>query len=372
MVQGNGVSAGTAWKKSIRAPRPTAPIDSRSAILVVGAAPVKHTRVVKAVVWASAPGDRCDKLARSQGDVTEASSSRRPRPSHAALAIPRIRGRECSLGTAEAARAAWENDNFSWSPRRRRYKIAKGHQRTVFPKDDAVDNESLGIPESYSGLARLFPLPNLVLFPGIIQPLHLFEPRYVQLIEDAIAGDGLIAMAHLRPGWEPSYDRAPPIYPTVCLGRIMTYSRLEDGRYNMLLRGLRRGRVVREIASDRLYRLAQVQLVPQATGEGEADMSAVEVRLRRQFLQFCRHDASLDFQAIESLLNRPMPLENLIDLIAFSLDVAPELKQAVLEADSLVARLRWVARELDQSLARRHVTDASVMQSRFPPVFSAN
>src|SRR5262245_20349927 len=89
--------------------------------------------------------------------------------------------------------------------------------------------------EGFAGLARLFPLPNLVLFPHVIQPLHIFEPRYRQLLADALVDDRLMAMALLQPGWEKDYHQRPPIHPVVCLGRIFKEEKLADGRYNLLL-----------------------------------------------------------------------------------------------------------------------------------------
>src|SRR4051812_12320348 len=93
-------------------------------------------------------------------------------------------------------------------------------------------------PDDFSGIVRLFPLPNLVLFPHVAQPLHIFEPRYCALMADALDDDRLIAMALLRPGWEDDYHKQPPIHDMVCLGRIQQEMRLEDGRYNFLLQGL--------------------------------------------------------------------------------------------------------------------------------------
>ena len=108
--------------------------------------------------------------------------------------------------------------------------------------------------DDFRGLARLFPLPNLVLFPSVIQPLHIFEPRYRQLTEDALKDDRLIGMALLRPGYEEDYHNSPPIYPVICLGRIYKEERLPDGRWNLLLHGLTRARVESEVDADRLYR----------------------------------------------------------------------------------------------------------------------
>src|SRR3954447_10843753 len=92
--------------------------------------------------------------------------------------------------------------------------------------------------EHFSGLARLFPLPNLVLFPHVVQPMHIFEPRYRQMTAESLAGDRLIAVVLLQPGWEEHYDDRPALHAVGCLGRIVAEERQADGRYNLLLRGL--------------------------------------------------------------------------------------------------------------------------------------
>src|SRR5215471_18460248 len=107
----------------------------------------------------------------------------------------------------------------------------------------------------------LFPLPNVVLFPQVMLPLHIFEPRYRQLTVDALAGDRLIGMVLLRPGWESDYEGRPALYQTGCLGRILAEQRLDDGRFNILLRGITRVRLVVEIEHDKLYRSARVEPV---------------------------------------------------------------------------------------------------------------
>src|SRR5579884_3720517 len=107
-----------------------------------------------------------------------------------------------------------------------------------------------GALTDFSGTARLFPLPNLVLFPYAVQPLHVFEPRYRQMTRDALAGDRLIAVVLLQPGWDVDYEGRPPVHPVACVGRVLAENKLEDGRYNLLLRGLRRVRILDELASD--------------------------------------------------------------------------------------------------------------------------
>ena len=115
-----------------------------------------------------------------------------------------------------------------------------------------------------SDLLPLFPLPNVVLFPNVFLPLHIFEPRYRELTADAIAGDRMIGMVLLCPGWEHDYEGRPPVYPIGCSGVITHVDRLEDGRYNIVLRGVERFRIIEE--DDRLsYRRAHVEQLPDAT-----------------------------------------------------------------------------------------------------------
>ena len=74
----------------------------------------------------------------------------------------------------------------------------------------------------FKGVVRLFPLPDLIMFPHVMQPLHVFEPRYRALLNDALNSDGLIAMSMLAPGWEADYEGRPPVLPYACLGKVVT------------------------------------------------------------------------------------------------------------------------------------------------------
>src|SRR5262245_34178887 len=128
-----------------------------------------------------------------------------------------------------------------------------------------------------SDLLPLFPLPNVVLFPNVFLPLHIFEPRYREMVADALATDRLIGMALLRPGWERDYEGRPPIYPIGCSGVITHAERLPDGRYNIVLRGLERFRILEEDSS-RSYRRAAVDALR------EPDLAAED----RALLRTCR------------------------------------------------------------------------------------
>ncbi|HEU4685755.1 MAG TPA: LON peptidase substrate-binding domain-containing protein [Nitrospira sp.] len=107
----------------------------------------------------------------------------------------------------------------------------------------------------------IFALPNVVLFPKTYLPLHIFEPRYRQMVDDAVTSGQCIGMALLREGWEAGYYGNPPIYSMGCVGRLVSVQALADGRSNILLQGLERFEVVEE-SYDRAYRQANIELKP--------------------------------------------------------------------------------------------------------------
>jgi len=107
-------------------------------------------------------------------------------------------------------------------------------------------NRGMSIPAGSLAAVPLFPLPNVVLFPRAVLPLHIFEDRYKAMTADVLAGNRLIAMALLRPGWEKDYYQTPAIEPVVCGGEIRSWEQLPDGKYNFLLQGRTRARVISE------------------------------------------------------------------------------------------------------------------------------
>jgi Lon protease-like protein len=221
----------------------------------------------------------------------------------------------------------------------------------------------------FRGRVRLFPLPNLVLFPFVVQPLHVFEPRYRQLMEDALADDRLLALALLKPGWEEHYHKRPPIYPGVCVGKIFKEERLADGRFNLLLHGSRRARVIEEIKTDRLYRTARVELIEEVNATSEA----LERSLRKQLGQrvttwFQEQDQARD--QLRQLLQSTLPLGTLCDVFAYALPLAVEMKQELLEEPNVEDRARQLLAQLD-ALATSE-TASSGADRKFPPDFSPN
>jgi Lon protease-like protein len=106
----------------------------------------------------------------------------------------------------------------------------------------------------------LFPLPDVVLFPGMLLPLHVFEPRYRRLLHDVLASDGMLAIPRLKPGFESEYYRAPAVHDICGIGRVVQHEQLADGRYNILVRGTARGRLLTETAQEP-YRTAHFEVL---------------------------------------------------------------------------------------------------------------
>lgn len=184
-----------------------------------------------------------------------------------------------------------------------------------------------------SDLLPLFPLPNVVLFPNVFLPLHIFEPRYREMINDAVASDRMIGMVLLRPGWERDYEARPAVYPIGCSGVITHVERLPDGRLNLVLRGLERFRIVMEDHA-RSYRRAVVEPI------GDAALSAGDraaIQRQRSKLEALLAPAVENAPA-DSKIPAAMPDEDLVNALAQYLDFEPLEKQALLEQRCLRSR----------------------------------
>jgi Lon protease-like protein len=183
-------------------------------------------------------------------------------------------------------------------------------------------------------LVPLFPLPNVVLFPRAVLPLHIFEERYKTMTRHVLEGDRQIAMALLRPGWEKSYYGRPAIEPVVCVGTILSAEELPDGKFNFLLQGTMRGQVVAEISNEP-YRLARVRAIEDVPATPDV------MRARRQQLieLFSSQPVAATVMARQfmKILATPMPTAEIADLAAFTFIEDAAVKQALL-ADADVAR----------------------------------
>ena len=181
----------------------------------------------------------------------------------------------------------------------------------------------------------LFPLPNAVLFPGVPLPLHIFEPRYREMVRDVERGeDKLVGMVLLRGEWRKDYYGRPEIYPVGCAGRMVSVEPLADGRYNILLQGVREFAVVGEPGT-LAYRVGEVEW----RSPGAADVPG-ELRTRIHAL-VQRYLEEREPTLVARLLSDPsLSDELLINFLCYALDFSPMEKQALLEAPGLVDRAR--------------------------------
>ncbi|HVX11092.1 MAG TPA: LON peptidase substrate-binding domain-containing protein [Pirellulales bacterium] len=219
----------------------------------------------------------------------------------------------------------------------------------------------------FSGRARLFPLPNLVMFPHVLQPLHVFEPRYRDMVEEALAGDRLITMAILAPGWEADYEGRPPLLPIACLGRIASHQRLEDGRFNLLLAGLRRVRLLRELPPDKLFREAEVEILDDLYGAlGGGRRPILQRRLVEVFREQTPNLKQLHEQ-LDQIMESEVPLGMLTDILAFTLKLTTPVKEQLLAETDVDRRAERLLETLQAG-----GTATETPAAKFPPDFSAN
>ena len=187
----------------------------------------------------------------------------------------------------------------------------------------------------------VFPLPNVVLFPNVFLPLHIFEPRYRAMVADALAGDRIIGMILLKPGYEADYEGRPPIYAVGCAGVITHAEAQPDGRYNIVLRGLEKYRIVSEDES-KPYRLANIEVLTEMTPEADK----AELRRHRQRLEALLA-AAVERAGSEPRFPPAVPDEDLVNALAQYIELDPLERQALLERDGILARCRGLVELLE-------------------------
>jgi len=184
----------------------------------------------------------------------------------------------------------------------------------------------------------LFPLPDVVLFPHMPLPLHVFEPRYRKMTTDAMASHKIIGMTLLKPGWEQDYYGRPPVYPVGCAGLLEECRRLEDGRFNIRLKGVSRFRIVSEQGGEP-YRLATVESLTDEVG----DATALESGRRKVLAAIGRAADGPSF-----LVTQPeLPPELFVNAVCQALSLSPVEKQSLLDCDTVGRRCARLLEILD-------------------------
>jgi uncharacterized protein len=221
-------------------------------------------------------------------------------------------------------------------------------------------------PDQFSGLARVFPLPNMVMFPHVMQALHIYEPRYRALLEEAIEDDRLIAMGLLAPGWEQQYEGRPALRSTACLCRVATHQRTDEGTYNVLLLGVRRLRLVKEMPPHKLFRVVESEIVedfePDDAPAGMA--TALQQKLLAAF-KAAMPKIPAAYEQLDQLLGSQITLGMLSDIVAYTIDLDLEWKLRLLAENNVFRRTQILL----EAIASRPAAGSARV---FPPLFSVN
>lgn len=184
----------------------------------------------------------------------------------------------------------------------------------------------------------IFPLPDVVLFPHTVLPLHVFEARYRAMVTDCLARDKRLAVVGLRPGYEESYHGRPPVFAVAGMGEIVRWVRLATGRFNILLRGDARIRIDGELPTDTLYRMVTGTRL-EDRGEDEPAVEALATAVREKCRRLLRAVARPASDMAE-VLDRKTAAGVLCDQVAAALLPQPVERQALLEEIDVSRRLR--------------------------------
>lgn len=217
--------------------------------------------------------------------------------------------------------------------------------------------EESSIQVNFAKPIPLFPLDSAVLLPQQVIPLHIFEPRYRQMIGHALDSAGQFAMSVFRgPKWKLEYHGRPPLRPAVCIGQIIQHEKLEDGRYNVLVQGVCRARIIDELAPSetRLYRAALLEPVG-IDAEEEQKLYGVRERLTELLADGPLAQLSHAEKVVEHIRNDEIPTAVVMELVSFALPTNREVRYRLLAEGDASERADLLEHELRglQHLLRR-------------------
>jgi Lon protease-like protein len=192
----------------------------------------------------------------------------------------------------------------------------------------------------------IFPLEDVMLFPDMSVPLHVYEPRYKAMIADALKGNRIIGMVLLRPGYEKDYDRSPSVFPIGCAGVINEVEQLPNGEYNIVLGALTKYRITREEAS-RPYRIAHVTPIADVT----SDSDRAALHARRERLEALIHESG-GRTGIGAVPNN-ISDESLVNGISQLSHIDELDRERLLETSNPLTRAEALIAILEKSIAER-------------------
>jgi Lon protease-like protein len=198
------------------------------------------------------------------------------------------------------------------------------------------------IPAAALEALAIFPLPDVVLFPGQLLPLHVFEPRYRALVADTLEGSNLICVPRLRPGYEAQYEGRPPVYEVAGVGMMVASERLGDGRYHIVLRGVGRVHIEAELPAERVYRLVRSRLLDD--GRSAAGAAALDAA-HQTLVALCDRLAAgvdEDGDVLRQLARAAITPGGCADVVAAALVRDADTRQRLLEECDPAERLDLV------------------------------
>lgn len=226
--------------------------------------------------------------------------------------------------------------------------------------------------EGFDGTVRLFPLPNVVLFPRVIQPLHIFEPRYKQMVEDALDDNGLIALCLLQPSSGYGASSVLPIFPDICIGKIVQEERFPDGRFNLLLQGVARAKIIKEVNDGELYRIAKVEILQDIADPSAENTARMRSKLLKLMTKWFSQQSSAKEQ-LDRLVNSDLSLGNLCDVFSFALPLSVEMKILLLQLVKVEERASLLLEVIEQMIPDvSKSTEKPPKTKKYPPDFSSN
>jgi len=202
---------------------------------------------------------------------------------------------------------------------------------------------------NFSKPMAIFPLPDAVLLPHAVQPLHIFEERYRRMVEDSLDQAGQIAMATFKgDDWKLNYEGQPPLRSAVCVGQIVHHDALADGRHNILLHGVCRAKIDKliEPTEERPYRMARLMPL-ESVEEDPPPMNNVRKTLRQMLIN-PRLSRMRSVETVMQWFDRDdVSTHALLELIGFALVHDAELKYRLLAEANPLRRARLIKRELN-------------------------
>ena len=192
----------------------------------------------------------------------------------------------------------------------------------------------------------LFPLPQVTLFPGAVLPLHVFEPRYREMVKAALAARGLIALARLKPGFEGDYEGRPPVFEVCGVGAIESCSERKDGRFDLTLRGLSRARIEEELPPARVFRQVRAALL-ESVMPAPALVAAWQAKLGRLWVRLGPHLPE-PVRDLKVLTRGADDAAAYSDRLAAALVADPDASQALLEEPDPAERLRLLTARVQE------------------------